>query len=235
MQLLFDDRYAPLTTEIGALECDLDRSVAAYLSWERGLDRNMPVTFAARDIPGGLAAGLQGLLPLSVGMRRRFLFVSTTSSWTAYFDNGHQGADAFPPMSYLATVLGCRGLKTYALENTRRGRLGRYGGLSFELYGPVGNPMNYVRSVGLANDGGRWTFHQYGEPLPGEATEQYAAAKKKDRFTFADLIRLHNIVLGGNPFSEEFYAGCRCVLVERHGPDFPGERAVSLAEARAHF
>ena len=32
MQLLFDDRYAPLTTEIGALECDLDRSVAAYLS-----------------------------------------------------------------------------------------------------------------------------------------------------------------------------------------------------------
>ncbi len=44
-----------------------------------------------------------------------------------------------------------------------------------------------TRSIVCADDGGRWVFETHGEPLPIESGFPYAAHRKRDRFTQANL------------------------------------------------
>jgi hypothetical protein len=64
------------------------------------------------------------------------------SSWTAFFSNGWRGTEAFPAISYLARMVGCRGLRVVAVRDSMDAApakpASRYGGLILELYGPWG-------------------------------------------------------------------------------------------------
>jgi hypothetical protein len=84
-------------------------------------------------------------------------------------------------MAYMSRTLGCRGLRVVAVPNTYRKGKGRYGGVMLEVYGPHQTAwINTVRVVSAANDGGRWVFHQFGEPFPFEKVEQYHARRVRD-------------------------------------------------------
>lgn len=238
MRLLLGGRLAPITSTIGFLEANLDDAVRAFVDWERSVHEPLGISITQRPVAGGLEEVLPSLLPLTNVVRRRYLFVPTAGPWVAFFDNGHKGTDAFSVISYLAQSIGCRGMRVTAVPDTIEGEFkgarGQYGGVVWEVYGPRRTDfLNYVRSVSVVNDGGKWSFSQTGTPFPFEDVSRYSARSVKDRFT-SELLESYLSELGLSPFDKEFYmpdnAGT-AQLVEKRGPSPPGMREYSLTEA----
>jgi hypothetical protein len=240
MRLLFGGRLAPITSTVGFLEAPLADAVRTFVEWQRSIYEPKGISVTHRPVTGGLEEVLLSLLPLTSVLPRRYLFVPTASPWAAFFDNGHGGTDAFSAMSYLAQLLGCRGMRVTAIPDTIEGEFegarGQYGGLVLEVYGPRKTHfLNYVRSVSLVNDGGSWDFSLGGTPFPFEDVSQYSARRKKDRFTF-EMLERYLSELGLSPFDEEFYLpgpADAAQLVELRGPSPPGMREYTLIEARS--
>jgi hypothetical protein len=235
--LLLEDRWAPVTSEMGWLETEAEHAARAFAAWQRGVLTPRGITVAVRPVSGPLEQAFSALLPLTDAERRRHLFMPTRSAWTAYVDNGWRGTDAMSAMSYMAETLGCRGLRVVAVPNTYRNGDGRYGAVMLSMYGPHQTAwLNYVRVVSASNDGGRWVFDQFGEPFPFEKREQYQARRVRDRFTF-DMLKEYLRHLGLSPFEEDFYLpqGAPAWLVEKTGPVFPTQKEYTLAKAREHL
>jgi hypothetical protein len=243
-RLLLDDRYAPITSEIGFLECEAEATVARYLDWQTwaeqqpdpfGEPRSRPpwpagdAPFVVRPVSGDLETALAALLPLTDAEPTRVLFVPTASVWTAYFDNGWRGTDAFPPMSYLAQHLGTRGLRVVAIPGDDR----RSAATILELYGPKPTEwLNTERAISALHDGDRWRFDAVGEPLPFEDVGRYRAARVRDRFPL-ELLERYLAELGAYAFEDGFYmAGAPASLLESRRPRPKETREYGLAEAR---
>jgi hypothetical protein len=147
MRELLDGLMAPVTQEIGFLETDAARAAERFAAWHSSLSRLRIVRFKQRRVEGDFKTLLCALHPLTSILRRRFLFVPTESRWTAYFDNGHNGTDAFPVMSVLAEELECRGIRAVAIPE----RADEDGVVIFELYGPRKQEwLNVERAIGSA-------------------------------------------------------------------------------------
>src|SRR5438128_9081988 len=108
MKQMIGGRLAPITYTIGFLGCEPELAINKYLEWQEPLQRQRNVSFACSRCMGSLDETLRSLLPLTSVERRRFLFMPTLGNWTAFLDNGYQGADVFPPLSYLAQILKCK-------------------------------------------------------------------------------------------------------------------------------
>jgi hypothetical protein len=234
--LLLEDRWAPVTSEMGFLELGAEQAAHAFATWHRGLVISHGLTLEVLPVSGTLEQVLSCLLPLSEGEPRRRLFIPTRSAWTAYFENGWTGTDAASPLGYMARWLSIRCLRVVAVPHTLRGDRGRYGSVMLEVFGPAqpGKINNYVRSIYAANDGGRWVFGHSGEPFPFEQMEKYQERKVRDRFTF-DMLKDYLRHLGLSPFDADFYLpeGSRAWLVQKTGPAAIAGREYTLEEARA--
>jgi hypothetical protein len=250
-RLLLDDRFAPITSELGFVERPAREVVDAYVSWQQDIEgkpfeppemegvivgpvsygpdvppappplpRGEPV-FDVNELQGRLEDALAALLPLN-NSPRRYAFVATDSVWTAYFDNGRRGTDAFPPMSFLARELGCRALRVVARSDAAL----------LEVYGPRDTEwLNVERAVGAVLDGDRWTFVDQGARLPFEDASGYAARRIRDRFTL-DTLGEYADRLGVRPLDDDFFVQPAFVLSRRRAP-YRDERDYSLEEARA--
>jgi hypothetical protein len=235
--LLLEDRWAPVTSELGFLETDAEHAARAFAAWQGGLLAPRGMAVEVRPVSGPLEQVLSALLPLTGPEVRRQLFMPTRSPWTGYVGNARGGTDAASAMSYMARTLGCRALRVVAVPHTLRKDRGRYGSVMLEVYGPHQTAgRNYLRTLYAANDGGRWVFGQSGEPFAFEKQEQYQARRVRDRFTF-DMLQEYLRHLGLLPFEEDFYLpeGAPAWLVERTGPVAPTHQEYTLAQAREHF
>jgi hypothetical protein len=235
--LLLEDRWAPVTSELGFLETDAAHAARAFAAWQGKLQAGRGIAVEARPVSGSLEHVLSTLLPLSDPEVQRYLFLPTRSAWTAYLENSWRGTDAASSMAYMARTLGCRGMRVVAVPHTLREKGGRYGMVALEVYGPQNiGTRNFLRTLYAANDGGRWVFGQSGEPFPFEKLEQYQARRVRDRFTF-DMLEEYLRHLGLSPFEEDFYLpeGTPAWLVERKGPVLPHQKEYTLAQARAGF
>jgi len=235
--LLLDDRWAPITSEMGFLETNAEHAARAFTAWHGGLQAPRGIAVGVRPVSGSLEQVLSALLPLTSPETRRHLFLPTRSPWTAYVESGWGGTDAGSAMPAMARRLGCRGMRVVAVPHTLRGDKGRYGAVMFELYGPQQTHwLNYLRTLYVSNDGGRWVFGQSGEPLPFEKLERYQARKVRDRFTF-DMLAEYLHHLGLSPFQEDFYLpqGAPAWLVEKTGNFVPAQTEYTLAQAREDF
>lgn len=235
MRLLLDGRFAPITSEVGFIELSIERIVDGYVDWMRSIHEPQGGVILTRPLTGTLSQVFQTLLPLVSVVRSRSLFVPTRSGWVAYFDNGWRGTDAFPPVSYLAKHLGCRGMRVLAVPDTMDGASSdlrsRYGGLVWEVYGAKPNPiLNIVRTLSVVNDDG-WSFDQSGTPFPFEDVASYSAKRKRDRFTF-EMLKDYLAHLGVHPFDYRFYLPAKATLIEVHRQRPPNSRDYSLLEAR---
>jgi hypothetical protein len=234
--LLLEDRWAPVTEEMGFLELGAEQAAQAFANWHKGLEISRGFTIEVLPVTGTLEQVLSRLLPLSGGENLRHLFIPTRSAWTAYVDNQWTGTDAASPMSVMARKLSIRGLRVVAVPHTlRKHGGGRYGAVILEVYGPEqpGKINNYVRSIYASNDGGRWVFGHSGEPFPFEQVEQYQARRVRDRFTF-EMLKDYLRHLGLAPFEEDFYMppGSRAWLVQKTGPFTTAGREYTLEEVR---
>ncbi len=235
--LLLEDRWAPVTSEMGFLELGAEQAAQAFATWQRGLLTSRGFTVEVLPVSGTLEQVLSSLLPLTSGERqRRYLFIPTRSAWTAYVESGWTGTDAASPMSVMARRLSIRCLRVVAVPHTLRGDQGRYGAVMLDVFGPEqpGKISNTVRVVEAANDGGRWVFEQSGEPFPFEQVEQYQARRVRDRFTF-EMLKDYLRHLGLAPFEEDFYMppGSCAWLIQKTGPFTTVGREYTLEEARA--
>jgi hypothetical protein len=238
--LLLSEKLAPITTSMGFIEAETDYVVDGFIEWREEIitKAGWKRIVEKRSINGNLDAVLRSLLPLRMGDITKFLFIPTTSKWTAYISNGYRGTDP-SVIGYLAERLQCRTIwivaNPHTLQKTGIPRRGRQGALIFELYGPAqGEWLNLIRQIRLDNNAGKWEFEQSGEPLSFENVEGYKAKKVSERFSFELFNRyLHELRI--DPFREDFYlAGGAdpCFLVQLKG-DLPKTASnVSLKRAR---
>ena len=235
--LLLEDRWAPVTSEMGFLGVGAEQAAQAFASWQRGLPTSQGFIIEVLPVTGPLEQTLSRLLPLSGWETQRRLFIPTRSAWTAYVENGWTGTDAASAMSVMARRLSIRCLRVVAVPHTLR-KLGggRYGGVMLDVFGPEqpGKLNNYVRAIEVANDGGRWVFGQSGEPFAFEQVERYQERRVRDRFTF-EMLKDYLRHLGLSPFEEDFYLppGSCAWLIEKTGPFTTVGRQYTLEEARA--
>ncbi|HSP81389.1 MAG TPA: hypothetical protein VLQ93_22920, partial [Myxococcaceae bacterium] len=224
--LLLEDRWAPVTSEMGFLELGAEQAAQAFATWQRGLVTSRGSTIEVLPVSGTLEQALSRLLPLSGGETQRRLFIPTRSAWTDYVSNQWTGTDAASPMRSMARRLSIRCLRVVAVPHTLgKHQGGRFGAVMLDVFGPEqpGKLTNYVRAVEVANDGGRWVFVQSGEPFPFEQVEQYQARRVRDRFTF-EMLEDYLRHLGLAPFEEDFYLppGTCAWLVQKTGTCAPG-------------
>jgi hypothetical protein len=186
--------------------------------------------FSVEFVEGGLEDAIRALLPLAIGDHPRVLFVPTAGPWTAYFDNGWRGTDAFPPMSYLARRLQTRGLRVVAVPAEQ----GRYAASVLELYAPEDREwLNFERAISALQDGDRWRFETMGESLPFEDVERYKVRRVRDRFPH-DLLGRYLHELGLRAFDEAFYMPeGRAFLLQSRRPHVAELETVTLEQARA--
>jgi hypothetical protein len=237
--MLLNDELLPITGTIGFVEIDCRTAAAAYGAWRQSIKDNAWVTqIASRPIAGDLTAALLTLLPLKARGANRHLFLPTSGVWTAYFDNGWTGSDPIPVLRRLVDVLGCRAVRMTAVSprpptaDAER----RFGATVFELLDPVQGPLplRVLRSVGVVQDGARWTFDALGASLPFEQTDRYLQKRIRDRFN-ADVLDRYLRALGIAAFDAQFYmpAGRDGLLLETSGEiSSPRNADVSLAQAQ---
>lgn len=229
MKTLFDGKYAPITDTIGFIRCSPARAAEFFVGWQRPIQDKRGVSVDAKSIKGNLEASLRRLAPLTSVERRRYLFIPTRSNWTAFLDNGHQGTDAFSPLSYMAEKLSCEAVRaTYDPGTRDSSDLA----VIWELYGPhVVDFSNTVRAVFVADDGNGLIFSESGEVQPYEDVEKYSSRLKRDRFT-PQMLDHYLRAVGIEAFDESFYQpeDQAAIFVEKFGPIAPASREFKLAD-----
>ena len=242
LMTLLDDRYAPITSEIGFIECESCVAKEAYLAWAIPIQAQRGVRLETQEVSGDFVSKISNLLPLTSIERRRALFLPTIGRWTAYIDNGWQGTDSFSVMSYLSQKIACQAIRAVAIPDTitrtPTGSQGRYGATIFELYAPNSEScsfLNIKRSVFAANDGGRWKFAASGDVLDFENIQQYTSRRIQDRFN-SEILENYLRHFGIDLFTPEFYGGTKpAYLVSKVGSCADGLKEYTLAEARSDF
>jgi hypothetical protein len=163
-------------------------------------------------VAGPYPAVLRRLEPLTRVGGERELFLSTRSSWTAYFQNGTVLRERVSPVMLLCRWLKCRGLVVTSIPETAYSE----GGIQFQLlrYHPT-REIEFQRTVYAVNESGTWRFGLKGEPQPFEEPEQYKRRRIIDRFT-CDMLERYCAAVGVRLFDPEFY-GPDGYLISRAG------------------
>lgn len=230
MLTLLDERYAPITSSIGFLRLPLDDAGAALLNWRNRLHADATAERPTEGFPDVL----RRLEPLTGGVRPRELLVSAGKSWTAYFDNSLRGPDAVSTVGYLSRAAGCDGVVIRTLPHTvgRAGRKnGRMGAVQLEMYGPTQTEfLNYVRTISVSYEGGRWGFDVAGRVQPFERLMAYEAKNVRDRFT-SEMLAEYCEALGLSVFEPSFY-GPDAILIRSAVPVPDGALVMTLAEVQ---
>jgi hypothetical protein len=123
----------------------------------------------------------------------RWVLFALTDRWTAVVNNLRDGSDFADGMVLAACSCQARVCRVVDYDpgppRARRESDG-YPARIFELVDAEGTS---VRTIAAADDGGRWVFETSGNPLPVEASFNYAARRKRDRFTTDNL---HTLLSG---------------------------------------
>lgn len=196
-------KWHPVTHDFGLIQAPLERVLSELEGWHRSFG----TTYLRTEITSSLDDALTSLSPLAQSKTRR-LFVATKSDWIACFQNGIQGSDPFPAMSYLARQMDVLAMRICCTPDRAA-----YPATIWEVYAPeaLGGdpPLGCRRSIAVMNDGGRWIFEESGVRYPFEQVECYSARRKRDRFT-GEMLRDYLRHFGVELFTDEFL----CVSAE---------------------
>lgn len=205
--LLFQNRYQPITSEMGFLNTNINQIVDAYKTWQQDICANSRTSFLVKTVYQPLEKILTNLQLTNPDDKS--IFIPTSNSWTAYIENGIPGTDAESVILYLSKKIGCSGVKLVAYPNTitseQKDARGSYGQLCFCYRAPSQEEdIGYTRVICSTDDAGRWDFTNLGTPFFFEATATYNAKNKLERFTFYHL-KLYLQELGIKAFEENYY------------------------------
>jgi hypothetical protein len=165
--------------------------------------------------PLATAADALDFLSVRTFPATRLVFVDL-GPWTAVLTNSRNGSDFNDHQYWAGRTVGARTVRVVDAETRwwRRGKLRirlSYEARSFELHQPDDST---VRSIVCMLDGDRWVFETSGQPLPIEASFDYDAPKKSDRFTRQNLRDLLEELGPGHLDDERLLAAPRFGLAE---------------------
>jgi hypothetical protein len=227
---LLDDRYVPLTHQIGFLKGDFEKITKLYLDWQKSFHEAVESKF----LSASLSEALEQLEPLTTPWEKELL-ISADSGWVAYFNNGLRGSDPESPVGHLCTIVPCQGVVVHCVPDrsvvTARDALRIYGAVSFTMFvSHQTDWLNQERYVCAMNDGGRWAFFDEGRRQAFERVKRYKAHKIRDRLT-PEMLEEYCIALGIRVFDESFYGG-KALIAKRPNHLTPDSPVMSLREAR---
>jgi hypothetical protein len=236
MMALLDNTFAPITFHVGFVECVFDDLAQAFTRWRKEIDEKFGTRTESARLSASLPTALFQLQPLTTPLDR-YLLIGTRSPWTAVFSNGLRVNDVFSPVSYLPTLLGCRGLEVTSVpdRSTKPAKDGLqvWGAVVFALYGAKKTDwLNRIRHVAVTNDVSGWEFSADGEIQSYEQTENYRKRKIVNRFT-VEMLESYCRALGIEVFDANFYGG-QCLVSHTETTTPPGP-AMSISEARSHL
>ena len=236
MKFLMDNRFAPITFRWGFVENPFPAVSEAFIQWQGQLDEKFGMRTEFKNFHAPFSEGLFALEPLTTPLDR-YLLTETRSGWTAIFANGLRTNDVHSPVSYLPTVLKCRGLEVACVpergSSACQGGLQIYGFVQFALYGPNETDwLNRIRSIYVMNDISGWEFAAQGEVQPYEQLDNYRRRKIVERFT-PEMLESYCAAIGIELFKPEFY-GNKSLLVHSKRPSSDAP-VMSIAEARSHL
>jgi hypothetical protein len=237
MNALLNNKFVPLTYQVGFLEATLEDSLDVFLKWqfEIGKQFNRQPRFERLVVP--LQKALTLLEPLTTPPTK-VLLMETHSRWTAFFNNGLRMSDPESPIGHLSRILPCRGVAVHCSPDRSQAKnaqaLRIYGIVSFRMFVPhETNWVNQERAVVAMNDGGSWLFSASGTQQSFEEPENYNSTRIADRFT-CDMLERYCNALGIRAFDDNFYGlkGASIGTVQKLPPGAP---VMSLEEARSHI
>src|SRR5215472_4160947 len=224
MKALLDHKFAPTTFHIGFVECPFDEFSRTFTGWQKEIDEKFGTRTETRSLSASLPDALLKLEPLTTPLDR-YLLIETRSDLTAVFSNGLRVNDVFSPVSYLPTLLGCRGLEVTSVpdRSTKGAKDGLqvWGAVVFALYGSTKTDwLNRIRRVAVTNDVSGWQFTEDGEIQRYEQPENYRSRKVMDRFT-VEMLESYCRALGIEVFDASFYGG-QCLVSHTETTTPPG-------------
>jgi hypothetical protein len=201
---LLNGEFRPTTDSSGFLEAPCDLVMKTMKQWHAELRFREEII----EIRGAVGDALQALYPLETQQSREVI-VPTQNGWTAYWSSNWRGTDCSGFLGYLHKRIGCRGLEVcHAPQNLRRESVcskGTWGATMLAILCPEAkSQLGYERVIAAANDGGKWIFEAFGEPLDFEDVSRYTARRVRDRFTpetLVNYLKHFNVY----PFDDNFY------------------------------
>ena len=145
--------------------------------------RSLSVERTAVDVDAALA-----YLSLRTHPVTRLVTVDL-GEWTGVLTNGRNGSDFNDHQNWVGASRPAPTIRVVDAEARwwQRGELREHLGYEARIVEVRDGSGGLVRSISCADDGGRWTFETAGTPFPIEATFDYGARRKRDRFTRENL------------------------------------------------
>lgn len=146
--------------------------------------------WSARSVGPETIASLLELIPAG-GPVSKYLVLGV-SGWAAMFSNGPRGTDVGVLPSRAARDLGVISIRATAVDPDGDS----FAAAILEVYDQRStDPQLCLRSVFVANDGGRWRFGESGDRFQFEDVERYARRAIRDRLS-PSLVRCYLAELG---------------------------------------
>src|SRR5205807_5984602 len=120
MKTLLENTFAPITFSFGFIESPFVEVSQAFREWQTEIDGRSGTQTEISRFRASLPEAFLRLEPLTTPSNR-CLLVETRSTWSAIFSNGLRVNDTFSAVSYLPTVLKCRGLEVVCVPDRSDG------------------------------------------------------------------------------------------------------------------
>src|SRR5579859_355490 len=237
LKTLLNDKFVPLTYQVGFLEAPLENTLEAFLKWQSEIGAEFERQPRHERFVGTLQQALARLEPLTTPPTR-ILLIETCSRWTAFFNNGLRMSDPESPVGHLCTIIPCRGVVVHCAPDRSQtadpDSLRIYGIVSFKMFATHETSwLNQDRAIVAMNDGGDWLFSADGIQQPFEEPERYKARRIADRLT-DEMLERYCKALGIRLFDDAFY-GMKAAVINTVQKLPPGAPVMSLEEARSHI
>lgn len=185
-----------MTMEVGFLECPAERA-ATWWTDELNADAleryGEPRSYELKR-PGwhNLRDAQLALEPHIPMTRDAFVPIG---EWTMFLNNGPNGTDTALLPRRAPEALGCRAFQAVCIPNKV---FGAHPARVLSVFDPV---VERSRHVSVMEDGGKWEFHEWGEPFAFEDTDAYLTRRGGSRLT-PELLYSYLAELGV-PYSQE--------------------------------
>ena len=207
--------HPELLSGYGLVEAPIDRVAATFGDHDRADQSKVRVRRHTTD-----PADVVEFLRLRTWPTTRLALIGL-GEWTAVLTNRRGGSDFADHWFWAGRSLGARTIRVvdqgarWASGKPRR-RLA-FAARIVEIHDADGST---VRSIAAADDGGRWVFETFGDPLPIEASFDYTDPNRRRRFTSENLRQLLTS-LGPGPLTDHRFPNARSfvLLDERYNLD----------------
>jgi hypothetical protein len=189
--------------DIGLLQVPCHRAATVMRDWTLSVYKESGFQIEFTSLSGSIHDLLDVLYCYENSAKRCFLLTTCMSGWTGLFANGQFGIEEGPIM-VMGEYCDCLSIRAVLRQTKKQ----TYPASMFSLF----KSGKHVRSVWAMNDGGRWDFGAFGDPLEFERLDQYTVKPIRKRLT-DEMVIEYVEQLSAYPLRSEWYREDRHALI----------------------